>query len=435
MFLNKLDIRSRLGWVGFISITLLFALYMVISIKLLFLYEENHIEEELYEDTNELMMFGINRLETSDDHQPIIRELSAMYISHRISVRTYTKDKTLILTGLFMREKPEKQLMSASEGVKKVSYQNEPYFVLIYPYSVHGRAHILELWLPRAGLFEKSREWIAILLIAYVILLILVIPLIVWGSKKLTAPLLRIKESLSQKNSVSLSEKMDFYKGDDEISELIISINTLNSRVSRVVENLKTFSSQISHEVRTPLSLIIQKLEAIRNPELRNELKHDIHRITELIERLKVFHLIQESVLPLEESHINLSYLMTQSIQAVQSMFPNHHFDSHLDKISFDGDEVLLSMVFKNLLENACSYSTDNHITIQLTAQEIQIKNSCTEKDWLNIQHNFNQPSDLPASVHHIGLPLARLILKLHQLTLTATYSNGQALFSIQLPR
>ncbi len=143
----------------------------------------------------------------------------------------------------------------------------------------------------------------------------------------------------------------------------------LESEREAIKQNLN-FMDMISHEYRTPLSVISSSIELIKKKcELNNfrQLDGQINKMTISIQRLidifesslgkdRLDHLSPQ----LQIGTLNLVHIIHLAMELVRTVYADYQiiFNSEsYEDIQIIGDEKLLVTVFKNILDNACKYS------------------------------------------------------------------------------
>lgn len=157
----------------------------------------------------------------------------------------------------------------------------------------------------------------------------------------------------------------------DRNGNLINIIATLTDITRfREAEELKsTFISVISHELKTPVSLIkgyastLAREDAVLSPETVREsgrvIEEESNRLNELINNLLDASRIQAGALQLETEALSLPDLARATVERLQTQTPTHSFTLDFPPALplVRGDERRLRQVFENLLTNAVKYS------------------------------------------------------------------------------
>ena len=142
---------------------------------------------------------------------------------------------------------------------------------------------------------------------------------------------------------------------------------TVRRRAIKDAENRLTFLSNISHDLKTPLSMIIGPLSQMREQHKDNDIKKKLDVMYD--NALKLNNLIHKTVELNRFEEKADSLLIISKIDAVEfcaSIFDSYRenhpnktfvFHSSLNHIYIDADAIKLESVINNLLSNACKYS------------------------------------------------------------------------------
>ncbi len=190
-------------------------------------------------------------------------------------------------------------------------------------------------------------------------------------SKIAIRPISNIIEKVKEINASALNSRLDEGKQQDEIEQLTVTFNQMLSDLELVFKNQDEFVSNASHELRTPLAIMIAESDYIisrkRNPE---EYEAHIARLTEDLRRL---NLLINSLLELAQlkrdknfsrSHIRIDELVFNAIQSTKIKYPGRkilpkiEYSDNENDFIINGNQGLLEIAFKNVIENACKFSS-----------------------------------------------------------------------------
>lgn len=189
-------------------------------------------------------------------------------------------------------------------------------------------------------------------------------------------------ESIS--DGSDLSERIEVSSNKDELNKLADAFNKMFSRLERSFEEEKQFTSDISHELRTPIATIAAQceltLEKDREPE---EYKKSLALINRQSIRMK--HIVEQMLqysrlerldkIPNPEE-IDLSSLLKditeeQKARNIRSITIKSEID---ENIKVTGNSDLLAGLINNLISNAYRYGKDNgNIILSLKQNESEI--------------------------------------------------------------
>jgi len=212
--------------------------------------------------------------------------------------------------------------------------------------------------------------------------------------------------------------------------------------VSDAITSQRQFISDASHELKTPLTVIINNVgniqKAISKNSIQSEnmelLKKNINGIDEMSERMK--HLTQDllDLSRLENwqdrkeqmEKIVLSDIATKECLYFEPLFfeNNKELDYNIeDNISVLGDANKIKDLISILLENAMKYSL-SHTTLTLNKRkksivlsvENDVKKELSKEDTVNIFKRFYRLDESHSgSGYGLGLPIAKEIVLMHK--------------------
>ena len=191
-------------------------------------------------------------------------------------------------------------------------------------------------------------------------------------SRLIAAPVLRLARAADgvtaqRARAISLP---DIASREDEIGDLGRSLETMTSTLSQRMDAIEHFAADVAHEIRNPLTSIrsaVETLELVSDPaaqaRLTGILKHDVGRLDRLITDISNASRLdaelfrdQPKSLDLERLLADLADFYGQSAKpgdvAVRFIKPDV-----LEPILVLGREDPLSQVFRNLVDNARSFS------------------------------------------------------------------------------
>ncbi len=170
-----------------------------------------------------------------------------------------------------------------------------------------------------------------------------------------------------------ISVSVTFTPVKDEESRLVnIIANVLDITRFREEEEMKsTFTSIISHELKTPVALIKGYAQTLARPDAAWDaetarqslevIEEEADRLESLINNLLDVSRIQAGGLKLERSEVSVRRLLERIAQDYRTQTERHRIavDLPLDMPVVFGDEERLRQVFTNLLSNAIKYSPE----------------------------------------------------------------------------
>lgn len=229
--------------------------------------------------------------------------------------------------------------------------------------------------------------------------------------------------------------------------------------IEELNQNKLRFFTNISHEFRTPLTLITSQLDMLFTSETlsaahRNKIqrikKHTV-RMQELITELLDFRKQENGKLTVKASKQNINAFLadiySSFVEYAQSKHIRYHFSHTEEVINVWFDTVQMQKVFYNLLSNAFKFTApegeitlsleqkNNQVLIKVTNIGSEIKKEDIDKifDRFYQADNLSITAGLPGS--GIGLALSKGIILSHKGHISVRSENKCTTFEIILPQ
>lgn len=250
-------------------------------------------------------------------------------------------------------------------------------------------------------------------------------------------------------------------KGGDELAELCGSINDMSLELGEKIANEKKIENNknelitnISHDLKTPLTSIIGYLELLNSTEISEREKDEYIqiaynkslRLKELVNELFEYTKLASNELILKKDRVNISVVLSQAVGESIINFSDKNIDVVLDnpydELFCNVDSAQILRVFENLIKNAEKYSDINSVfkvVVRLYKEQIVIsfRNKCTEiqeEDLENIFEKFYRKDKSRSNEGSgLGLPIAKRIIELYGGNILAEKINEDIKFNIYL--
>ena len=185
------------------------------------------------------------------------------------------------------------------------------------------------------------------------------------------APIEKILSELKNISANDLSARLNNSNNQDEINQLITEINNLLIRLEASFERISQFSSDASHELKTPLTIIKGELEiALRKDrnidEYKQSLKTSLEEVIVIEQTINDLLFLAKNEKDLITNKMELLYfdeIIDESINEVKNFADLHQVKINfelVDTIEFKGYSNLLKIAIKNILKNAIQFSHKN---------------------------------------------------------------------------
>lgn len=431
-----MQIKSRLT-LQFATLVALILLITLISVyQLSRLNFENRFYERLENKavTTSKLLLGTQKVDTLLLKR-IQQESTDTYFGENIEiydknyVKIYSSNDTInfqIGSSAFSQLEAERKIkfIYNQYEVLGIQYQKNQmvYYVFAGGKDEHGNARLQSLKKILAFLFS---------------LMTMIGTLIGWVySHRAMRPINKVINNI-QNLSYDLSERLRELDTKDEIGRLVTMFNNLLVRIEHSVETQKSFITNVSHELKNPLTKITSQLEVALLKERSNEeYKNLLQSILEDIIDLNNLSISLLDLASLENRSTKIETIPTRIDQIVWEVRDSIEASNKLNRVNIDSsgmppDENYLSIevnqdliiiAIRNIIENACKFSGNREATVSfnwtLETLKIVIKDAgigISDSDKKKIFEPFYRADNsFKTNGHGIGLSLAKRIIELH---------------------
>jgi signal transduction histidine kinase len=389
--------------------------------------------------------------------------LQEIYRSNRstlseVEVAIYNTDFELVYHDAvdidIVKETPDLLASIAAKGV--VSYAQDAYEILGTVLRHQGKDYIITAAaIDEAGKAKLAFLYRAVVIVGFV-LIVLAALLSRWVAGKALQPISAMAAKTKALGYGNMHLRLALPAQPDELYELATSFNHLLDRLEAALDNEKAFVSNAAHQLRTPLSTMLTRLQLVQPPQPCSEAAL-LAAVAHTIDDIQQYHRLITSLLQLSKAHGDATQISMQALRmdevlldAVQALQQQQaHYRIALDFAALAlrdeplhvwGNYDLLYNALLNVMDNACKFSPDNTAFINLSVLDDNIQLLC-EDNGIGIDENLISKIFTPfvKGAHSngtgIGLALAHKVVILHNGSIhVLNKEGGGAIVQIALP-
>ena len=247
-------------------------------------------------------------------------------------------------------------------------------------------------------------------------------------------------------------------KRHNEINNLAVACNNMAEKLQQVETTRQHFVSNVSHELKTPLSSIKVLSESIllqdgvpieMYQEFLQDINSEVDRMTAIINDLLTLVRLDQKEIPISFTETNLTLLMADIVKRLQPLAKEKEIGIIYDdtkEVLADVDSMKITLALSNLVDNAIKYTLDGGtviISIDADHQNAFVTVSDTgvgipDDEISKIFERFyridaSRSQRIPGT--GLGLSLAREIVRVHGGTLTLEQTDDSTnSFAVSLP-
>jgi len=307
------------------------------------------------------------------------------------------------------------------------------YYVIALAYDKFGNQFITDLKLK--------------LIPVYFLILIAISIISYFYSKSALSPLNNIIKQINKITANELNFRINEGNRKDEIAILAMNFNKMLDKLQNSFETQKVFLSGASHELRTPLTTIQGEIEVALLKERDNSEYREV--LNSVLDEIKKLNFMTNSLLEIARTSVDfvdftrnkirIDEIIYEAENEVALKYPQTEILYNFIKLPDDerfvtvfGNENLLKIAIINIIDNACKYSENKTVKINLDFDELYFKVKIidegigiSQKEQSNMFDAFFRAENTKTiKGKGIGLSIVKKIIEIH---------NGEIIISSQL--
>ena len=272
-------------------------------------------------------------------------------------------------------------------------------------------------------------------------------------ASRLLNPLDQITRKAATLGAEGLSERLTPLEGNDELARLVETFNQMLARLDDAFARQKQFTSDAAHELRTPLARLLTRAEVALSRSRDSteyqasldEIRQGLESMTSLVSKLLALARADSGAVVLEQEPLDLSELVADAVSTLGEDGAQVVWETRLASVPLRGDQLRLTELVLNLLENAVRHTPEGGIVKVTTYQQfdsgvLSIQDSGTGIPQGLSERIFERFYQAEASRHSqgagLGLPICRSIVTQHGGEIFLQHDPAQkgAHFVVRLP-
>lgn len=454
-----MKIKNRILLYFSSTVILLTGIFLILIFWLFSEYREESFQQLQKEKAQYTVKLLVEFKEMSQDLAHLMDELT-IHDFYDEKMLIYDSNKRLIFSSIddLAILKSEEILSDLSPQRSWIETKEDDYDVVgLYILSGGKDYYAISKALDDSG-YSKLNFLRNVLLAIFLIMSIIVYFVSRLLAKKISKPLASLATKITQYNLEDGElPHVNQESTSSEVQNLTIKFNQLLSRTKEAFTFQKHTIQHISHELKTPIAVLVSELERIRkntmDAQTASELDLQITRSRELGNIIDVLLEVSkiESGSPVSTENLRIDELVFELIQRIHVLRSDFNFHVSYNMESPDAAELtatvhesLIRQVFLNLLTNATEYGTGNTADVVFdntdsTQLKIRISNPgpAIEKDEEKFLYSVFFRGNNSKGRHGFGLGLAfsKKILDIFKGDIRYSYSaDGINEFVVSLP-
>ncbi|MCR4855536.1 MAG: HAMP domain-containing histidine kinase [Erysipelotrichaceae bacterium] len=272
----------------------------------------------------------------------------------------------------------------------------------------------------------------------YIAAIVIGIALIVamFLATRISRPIIKMKDEANKLAQGNYDVRFQT-KSFSEINDLASTLDDATDKLSKVNDLRKDLVANVSHDIKTPLTMIRAYAEMIKDisgddPKKRNEhldvILEETNYLDKLVTDMSELSKLQSGVIEINRDNFDLKECTERVVMLLSAVISEKNINLvlDLDDCFIYADEIKISQVIYNFLSNALKYSdADSKIIVRVRSDEEKTRlevidngNGISEDAlpyiwdrYYKVDKNFNRSVNSTG----LGLAIAKAILEAHK--------------------
>ncbi len=248
------------------------------------------------------------------------------------------------------------------------------------------------------------------LIIVSIVVLLLSIVVAYFISKRLSNPIIKISKAAKLISKGKLKTNFDSGSDIKELVDLTNALNDMKDELSKTEELQRDLMANVSHDLKTPLTMIKAYAELILDININDKEKcknnlniiiEEVNRLNNLVNDILTLTKVESNLDNLSKSEFDLINLIKKivkqhNIYVIKDGYSIEFIHDNMDKLVINADKKKIEQVIYNLLNNALNYTgEDKKVIIKVEDDDkdytIMVIDSGKGIDKKEIDHIFDR--------------------------------------------
>ena len=212
------------------------------------------------------------------------------------------------------------------------------------------------------------------LIVVSVVVLVLSIVVAYFISKILSDPITKISKAAKLISKGKLKTKFETTSDIKELVDLTNALNDMKNELSKTEELQKDLMANVSHDLKTPLTMIKAYAELILDININDKEKcvnnlniiiEEVNRLNSLVNDILALTKVENELDKLDISEFDLIKLIERivkqhNIYVIKDGYSIEFIHDNINKLLINADKKKIEQVIYNLLNNALNYTGDD---------------------------------------------------------------------------
>jgi signal transduction histidine kinase len=248
-----------------------------------------------------------------------------------------------------------------------------------------------------------------------------------WSSRRVMKPVTDLAARLDTLSEESKPGRLSAHFADDEVGQLAAALDSYADRLHHLVERDREFNADVSHELRSPLTVITGATELLlAQPDLEPKVRTRLLRIARAARQsaditTALLHLVRaEQGIDKDSSAHNVGRIVNEVVHLYEPLVGNKPLTLRViedDRVSVIAPESVVAVTVGNLIGNAMRYTPEGEVTITIGNGRVKVEDTgpgIPEQDLSRVFDRHYRGQNISGKGAGLGLAIVKRLCELY---------------------
>lgn len=285
--------------------------------------------------------------------------------------------------------------------------------------------------------------------VPWLLLLPILLAVMAWAVRRALSPVHQLTSELAGRNAEDLRPIPDDH-APAELKPLLRAMNGLFARIEQLLLRERRFTADAAHEMRTPLAVLRAQWDVVRRSanaaeraQAEAKLGAGLDRMGRLVTQMLSLSRVESGAAQALASEVQWQGIVEQAMSDCLPLAERRRIElacewppRGIHPLPLLGDEHLLTVLLRNLLDNAVRYAPPGTtVVLRFGSEHLELENAgpaLSPGQLARLGERFYRPDGQPEGGSGLGVSIVRRIAELHGLVLSfETGADGQGVKAV----
>lgn len=222
-----------------------------------------------------------------------------------------------------------------------------------------------------------------------------------WSSRRVMKPVTELANLLDSLSQEGKPQRLSAHFADDEVGQLAAALDSYADRLHQLVERDREFNADVSHELRSPLTVITGATELLLaqedlDPKVRTRLLRIARAARQSADiTTALLHLVRaERGIDQDSAAQNVGQVVNDVVHLYEPLIGNKELRllvRETDRVSVIAPESVVAVTVGNLIGNAMRYTSEGEVVITIGNGKVLVEDTGPGIPESELEHVFER--------------------------------------------